>query len=121
MVLHLQQVDQLGLATATLHHLVQVLLRLLDELVDGVLIGEDAVLLCVLEDSQVGLSGHQQPVVLDDVDEAEAQEVKRDVHEVRGAVGHQPNNIASCTHDLRVEISGDLFLNLTHTLRFFHV
>jgi hypothetical protein len=59
--------------------------------------------------------------VLHDVDEAETQEVKRDVHEVRGAVRHQPNDVASCTHDLRVEISRDLFLNLTHALRFFHV
>jgi hypothetical protein len=51
-------VDQLGLATASLNYFVQVLLRLLDELVDAQFISENAILFCVLEDTKVGFTWH---------------------------------------------------------------
>jgi hypothetical protein len=50
-VLHLQEMDKLGFATATLYNLGKVGLRLLDEVVDTVLICEDTVLLLVLENT----------------------------------------------------------------------
>jgi hypothetical protein len=93
MILHLQQMDQLWLATAALYDLVKVGLWLRDELFDAVLVGKDAIFLVIFEYTKVGLSWHEKSVVLHDVNETETKEVKRDVHEVRGAVWHQTDNV----------------------------
>ena len=92
-VLHLEQVDQLRLATAPLNHFVQILLWLLDELVDTHFICEYAIFLCVLEDTEIGFTWHKQAILLNNVDETEAKEVERDVHEIWCTVGHQTNNV----------------------------
>ena len=93
MILHLQEMDQLWLATAALYDLIEVRLWLRDELFDAVLICKDAIFLVILEDTEVGLAWHEETVVLHDVDEAETKEVKWDVHEVRGAVWHQTDYV----------------------------
>lgn len=73
MVLHLEQVDELGHPTALLDDLLQVEVGVGDEFVDSLLVGEDAVLIrvVVLEHTQVRLSWHQKAVFYD-VDQAEA-------------------------------------------------
>jgi hypothetical protein len=86
-------VNQLRLPAATLYHLVQILLWLLDELVDTHFIREHTILLCVLEDTEIGFTWHEQAILLNNVDETEAKEVERDVHEVWCTVGHQANNV----------------------------
>jgi hypothetical protein len=85
--------DQLWLATAALYDLVKIGLWLRDELFDAVLVGKYAIFLVIFEDTKVGLSWHEKSVVLHDVNETETKEVKRDVHEVRGAVWHQTDNV----------------------------
>jgi len=92
-ILHLQQMNQLWLATAALYDLVEIRLWLRDELFDAILVGKDAIFLVILEDTKVGLSWHEKSVVLYDVNETETKEVKWDVHEVRGAVRHQTDNV----------------------------
>ena len=93
MILHLQEMDQLWLATAALYDLVEVRLWLRDELLDAVLISKDAIFLVILEDTKVGLAWHEEAMVLHDVDKAETKEVKWDVHEVRSAVWHQTDYV----------------------------
>lgn len=58
--------------------------RVRDEFVDRFLISENAILvrLTMLEHAQIWLTGHKQ-ALLDDVNEAEAEEIQRDVHKVR--------------------------------------
>ena len=85
--------NQLWLATAALNDFVEIGLWLRDELFDAVLVSKDAIFLVILEDTKVGLSWHEKSVVLYDVNETETKEVKWDVHEVRGAVRHQTDNI----------------------------
>jgi hypothetical protein len=85
--------NQLRLATAALYDLVEIRLWLRDELFDAILVGKDAIFLVILEDTKVGLSWHEKSVVLYDVNETETKEVKWDVHEVRGAVRHQTDNV----------------------------
>jgi hypothetical protein len=92
-ILHLQEMDQLWLTTAALYDLVEVRLWLRDKLFDAVLVGKHAIFLVILEDTEVGLSWHEEPMVLHDVDKAETKEVKRDVHEVRSAVWHQTDYV----------------------------
>lgn len=121
MVLHLQQMDELWLPPASLYYIVEILLRLLDEIVDALLVCEDAVLLCVLEHTQIGLARHEQPVVLHYVDQAEAQKVQGDVHEVGGTVGHQADDVGVGTNHLRVHVGRYVLLNLSHPLRLLHV
>ena len=93
MILHLQEMDQLWFATAALYDLIEVRLWLRNELLDAVLISKDAIFLVILEDTKVGLAWHEEAVVLHDVNETETKEVKRNVHEVRGAVWHQTDNV----------------------------
>jgi hypothetical protein len=85
--------NQLWLATAALNDFVEIGLWLRDELFDAVLVSKDAIFLVILEDTKVGLSWHEKSVVLYDVNETETKEVKWDVHEVRGAVRHQTDNV----------------------------
>lgn len=59
MVLHLQEMDELRLPPASFDHIIEVLFRLLDETVDALLVCEDAVLLCVLEHTQVRFAWHE--------------------------------------------------------------
>ena len=92
-ILHLQEMDQLWLATATLYDLVEVRLWLRDELLDAVLVSKDAIFLVILEDTEVGLARHEETMVLHDVNQAETKEVKWNVHEVRGAVWHQTDYV----------------------------
>ena len=99
----------------------EVLLRLLDEFLDAQLICEHTILLVVLEDTEVGLSGHQQSIVLDDVDEAEPEEVQRDMHKVRSAVGHQTDDIRVGADHLRVRVGRDVLFDLAHALCLLHV
>lgn len=107
MVLHFEQVNQFGHFAALLDDLFNVLSRLCDELLDGLLVCKHAVLVVVLEDSEVGLSRHEQ-AVFDDVDEAESEEVEGNMHEVGRAVGHQSDDVV--TDYLTVHGLGDLFL-----------
>ena len=120
-ILHLEQVDELGLATAPLDDLVQVLLWLLDELVDAHFVSEHAILLSVLEDTEVGFSRHEEAILLNNVDKAEAEEVERDMHEVGGAVRHQTDDVGVGPDYLRVCVGGDVLLDLAHPLRLLHV
>lgn len=87
-VLHLKQMDQLWHLPALFNDIVQVLVRLGDELLNRLEISKDTVLVVVLEDSKIRLAWHQQ-TLLNDVDEAETKEVKWNVHEVRSRAGHQ--------------------------------
>ena len=67
--------NELWLTTASLDDLIQILLWLLYELLNAMLIGEDAVLLCVLKHSEIWLSWHQETMMLHYVDKTEAKEV----------------------------------------------
>ena len=101
MILHLEQVNQLRHTTALLYDLLEVEIRVANEFVDGFLIGEHTVLvgLAVLEHTKVGLSRHEESL-LNDVDKTEAEEVQRDVHEVRGGQGHESEDADLVTDDL---------------------
>jgi hypothetical protein len=59
--------------------------------------------------------------VLNDVNQAEPEEVQGDMHKVGGAVGHQTDNIRVGTYDLRVCVGSDVLFNLAHTLCLLHV
>ena len=59
MVLHLQQMDQLWHPTALLNNMLQIFVWITDELVDGLLVREDAILFVIFEHTEVWLSGHQ--------------------------------------------------------------
>ena len=59
MILHLEEVDELGLASAAFYDIMEVLLWLLDEFFDAQLISKHTVLLVVLKDTKVRLSWHQ--------------------------------------------------------------
>lgn len=104
-VLHLEQVDKLWHASTLLNDLFKVEVWVLDEFVDGFLISEDTILvrLTVLKDTQVGLAGHQQ-TLLDDVHEAEAQEIQGNVHEVGCGKRHESQNAHLVTDDLGLYI-----------------
>jgi hypothetical protein len=99
-VLHFQQVDKLRFTSASLNHLVQVLLRLLYKLVNAHLVCKHAILFCVLEYTKIGFSRHKKPILLDYVDQAKSEEVEWNVHEVRSAVRHQSNDIRVSTDHL---------------------
>ncbi len=53
--------------------------------------------------------------------ETEAKEIEWDMHEVWGAVRHEPNYISVMTDDLRLHVSSYVFLYLSHALRLLHV
>jgi len=73
-ILHLEQVNELRHDAALLNHCVEVKVGILNELLNRFLVGEDAVLFVVFEDTEVGLTRHQE-ALLDDVNETETQEV----------------------------------------------
>ena len=104
-VLHLEQMNQFWHFSALLHYLFGVLTRICNELFNGLLVSEDAVLVVIFENTEIGFTGHQQPV-FHDVYQAETEEVQRNVHEVRCTVGHQSNNVIS--NDLTVHSLGDM-------------
>lgn len=71
MILHLEQVNQLWHVPALFDYGVQVVVRIVNELFDGLLICKNAILFVVLEHTKVWLSRHQQ-TLLNNVNEAEA-------------------------------------------------
>ena len=70
----------------------------------------------MLEDTKVGLTGHQQ-TLLDDIDETETEEVQWDVHEIRCGQRHQTKDIDLIADDLGFNILGDLFFLNPQTAR----
>ena len=77
--------DQFWHTVARIYNPLQIHVWILDKLVNRFLVCEDTILisLTVLENSQVGLSRHQQSL-FDNVDEAEAEEVEWNVHKIGG-------------------------------------
>ena len=122
MVLHLQQVDKLGHSAALFDDLLKVEVRIRDKLVYGLLVSKHAILvrLLMLEDTQVGLTGHQQ-ALLDNVDETETEEVQWDVHEIRCGQRHQTKDIDLVTDDLGFNVLRDLLFLNPQTARLFGV
>ena len=105
--------------TSTLfHNLVQILIWGVDKFIYGVLIGEHAILLVVLEHTQVWFSRHQKSL-FNNIDKTETKEVQWNVHEIRRTIGHQPDDLI--THHLTVSCIGDVFFNDSLVICFFHV
>ena len=82
------------------------------------MVGEYTVFLIILKNSKVWFSWHQK-AFLDNVDETESQEVERDVHEVRRAIGHQPDDLVA--HNLRVHGLSNVLFNQSLVVRLLHV
>ena len=99
MVLHLEQVNQLGHLSALLNDLIKIVSRVVSEFLNCFLIGKHAVLLVdsVLVHTQIGLTRHKQ-TIFHNINETETQEVKWNMHEVGCRIGHQPQNVFA--HDI---------------------
>ena len=80
-VLHFKQMNKLWHKSALLYHFIKVFVRVSNELLNRLKVSEDAVLIVVFKNSQVGFTWHQQSL-FNDVDKAETKEVQRDMHEV---------------------------------------
>jgi hypothetical protein len=80
--------NQFWLSSATFYYFIEILFWLTNELFNTLFISKDAIFFSVLKHTKVWLSRHQQTLVLNDVDETETQEIKRDVHEIRSAIRH---------------------------------
>jgi hypothetical protein len=76
--------NELRLASAPFNDFIQVLFRLLNKLIDAVLICKYAILLSVFKHTQVRFSRHQQPIVLDDIYQAKSEEIEWYMHKIRG-------------------------------------
>lgn len=83
MILHLQQMNELGHSAALLNNLFEVQVRISDEFIYGFLVSEDTIFVrfLVLEDTKVGLSWHQK-ALLNNIYETETEEVQWDMHEI---------------------------------------
>ena len=64
-LLHTQKVDQLRVLSTLLDDALDVVLGLFNEIVDRLNATKDAVLVFVLVDAQIWLTGDQQPVLVD--------------------------------------------------------
>lgn len=84
MILHLEQMDKLGHLTAFLYNLIKEVSRVVREFLNGLLVSENAVLFVHSEfvHTKVRFTRHQK-AILDNVNKAEAKEIKRNMHEVR--------------------------------------
>jgi hypothetical protein len=69
-VLHFQQVNELRHSAALLDDMLEILVWVTNELVNGLLVCEHTVFLVIFEHSKVGLSRHQK-TLLNDVNQAE--------------------------------------------------
>jgi hypothetical protein len=80
--------------TALLHNLVKVVGGVLHKLLDCFLISKNTILFVnsVLIDTEVGLSRHEQ-AVFNNINKAETKEIQRNVHKVRGRIGHKAEDV----------------------------
>lgn len=117
-VLHLEQMDQFRHSTTLVDYLLQVVVWIGDELVNGVLVSEDTIFLIVFENTKIRLSRHQE-TLFHDIDEAESQEVERYMHEIWSAIRHQPDNLVP--NDLRIKCLGNVLLDESLIIGLFHV
>ena len=115
MLLHFEEMDELGHSAALLHNILQVHVGVSNELVDCLQISKDTVLFVVLEDSKVWFTWHEE-AMLYDIDQTETEEVQWDVHELWCRVRHQSQDILGLSSHLTVNIGCNLFLLEAETL-----
>jgi len=80
--------------TAFFNNSVKVVVRVLNEFFDCFLVGKYTVLLVVLKNTEVGLTWHQKSLLYN-MNQAETEEVKWNVHEVWCIEGHLSDNVVT--------------------------
>lgn len=110
--------NQFWHSSALLNYMLQVWIWIFDEKINCILICEHTIFLVILEHTQIWFSWHEK-AFLYDVNEAETQEIKWDMHEVRSWVRHQTNNLVS--NDLRVHGLGNVLLNHSLLVGLLHI
>lgn len=114
--------DKLWHSSALDNYLIEVPVRVINELVYTLLICEHTIFLVVFENTKIWLSRHEK-TLLNDVDEAETQEVERNMHEIGCAIWHQSDYLISCTvsHNLRVHGLSDMLFDKSLVVGLLHV
>lgn len=90
LVFQAEQSDQFGVFLGTQDRVLEHFVRVAEELLDHLFLVEYVVEAFELVDSEVGLAGNEEAVLLGDGVDAETQEVQGSLHEVQGLTGHDP-------------------------------
>jgi len=117
-ILHFKEMYHFWHASALFHNLIQILVWGIYKFINWVLIGEHAILLIVLEHTQVWFSRHQKSL-FNNIDKTETKEIKRNVHEIRRTIWHQSNDLIA--YYLTVSCICNMLLNDSLIVSFFHV